>query len=427
MTTEGSTVRALARTDDTAVVPLSRNREYNILWISNVLSQLGSQATLFAYPLLVLGLTGSVLQASLVEFAVATTRFVVGLPGGALVDRMSRRRVMLWSEASRAVALALLAVAVALGNTPFALIMAVAVVEGTATALFNAADQALLPEVVPRTQLAAAVARNTARYHVATIVGPGLGGLLYGLLRMLPFATQAVSSLVSLGALLFLRVPKRAGPSAVRPSEGLLKSVGTGLRWMYGHRLVRVTVLLTTGFNLVFSALLLAAIAIAQQAGQSAAETGTIGVLLGVGGVLGALVAPRLRRVLTPYAALTTLSWAAVALVPLLAVVEPGYPFGLVLGSMAFLAPTATAIVSTHQLLSTPAEMRGRLAGAIGVTLSTAAALGPMAGGVLLETVGRVPTVLACAGALLALAIAATVSTSVRSHPRLEELEAAEG
>ena len=171
------------------------------------------------------------------------------------------------------------------------------------------------------------------------------------------------------------------------------------------------------------SGLLLVVVVMAQQAGRPAGEIGAIGAVLGAGGVVGAVLAPRFRHALTPYAALMTLTWAAAVLVPLLAVVPLGYASGLVLAAIALLAPTATAIVTTYQMLVTPDEMRGRLAGVIGVSMSAASALGPLIGGVLLQTVGGTSTVLVCTAALGAIALVVTLGRTVRAFPRLKELE----
>lgn len=403
--------------------PLSRNREYNLLWSANVFSQLGAQGTLIAYPLLVLALGGSALQASLVEFAIGGSRALAALPAGALVDRWDRKKVLLFSELGRAVALGLLALSVAVGTGGFGVIVAVAVVEGVCTALFTTTDQALLPGVVPRSQLGTAVARNTARYHLATVVGPGLGGMLYGAQRLLPFLAQSVASLVSFCMLLFLRTPQPPPTTSPEPREGMLSAMRTGLRWLAANRPIRTTVLVATAFNMVFSGLLLVVVVMAQQAGRPAGEIGAIGAVLGAGGVVGAVLAPRFRHALTPYAALMTLTWAAAVLVPLLAVVPLGYASGLVLAAIALLAPTATAIVTTYQMLVTPDEMRGRLAGVIGVSMSAASALGPLIGGVLLQTVGGTSTVLVCTAALGAIALVVTLGRTVRAFPRLKELE----
>ncbi|MER8102640.1 MFS transporter [Kitasatospora sp. NPDC094016] len=430
--TSGSTTADAAVAAEPGPPPLSRNREYNVLWTANMVSQLGAQGTLIAYPLLVLGLGGSAFEASLAEFAIAGSRALSALPSGALADRVSRKTLMLVSEFGRAVALGLLALLVAVGHAPLAAIVVVAVVEGVCTSLFGTADQALLPSVVPSSQLADAVTRNTARYYLATIVGPGIGGFLYGVQRLLPFVAQAVTSAIAFVTLLFLRLPAPAPAPASSPedkgegggadrAESALQAMASGLRWLRGNPAVRATVLFGTAFNLVFSGLLIAVVVMAQQAGRSGAEVGAIGALVGAGGVSGALAAGRLRRSLSPFTALMVLTWATAVLVPLLAVVPTGWPAGLVLGAAAFLAPTATALVAGHQMMVTPDEMRGRLAGLIGVSMGAGAALGPLLCGLLLETVHAVPTVLSCAAAFLLIALGVAVTPAVRAFPALPD------
>ncbi|HKN54654.1 MAG TPA: MFS transporter, partial [Amycolatopsis sp.] len=74
---------------------LSRNRDYRFLWGGQVVSETGFSTTMIAFPLLVLGLTGSAAQSGLVLGAVAVAQLVAGLPAGALVDRWNRKRIML--------------------------------------------------------------------------------------------------------------------------------------------------------------------------------------------------------------------------------------------------------------------------------------------------------------------------------------------
>jgi predicted MFS family arabinose efflux permease len=170
-------------------------------------------------------------------------------------------------------------------------------------------------------------------------------------------------------------------------------------------------------FNLVFTAVLFVVIVFGQRSGLNPGMIGLIGVLLGVGGVLGALAAPRLRKIVTPRMALTGLVWIAAVLVPALAIVPVGPASGGVLAAMAFAAPTATTVVMTYQMMTTPDEMRGRLAGVIGVAMSAASALGPLAGGVLVEWMSPVQALLACGAAMLVVAVMVTVSRTVRSFP----------
>jgi MFS family permease len=73
-----------------AVVPLRRNREFRLLWGGQTLSELGSQLSLVAYPLLVLAVTGSPAKAGVVGFAKTVPYAVLALPAGALADRVNR-------------------------------------------------------------------------------------------------------------------------------------------------------------------------------------------------------------------------------------------------------------------------------------------------------------------------------------------------
>jgi MFS family permease len=78
---------------------LARNRNYTLLWGGQALAEVGFSASMIAFPLLVLVLTGSPVLSGLVLTVDATAQLVVGLPAGALVDRWDRRRIMLCCEA----------------------------------------------------------------------------------------------------------------------------------------------------------------------------------------------------------------------------------------------------------------------------------------------------------------------------------------
>jgi MFS family permease len=115
------------------------------------------------------------------------------LPAGALVDRWNRKRVMLIADAGRALALGSLALVLAVGSLSLAQIIVVAFVEGSLFVFFSLAESAALPQIVPKEQLPTAVAQNQARVQGADLVGQPLGGALFGISRLLPFAADAVS------------------------------------------------------------------------------------------------------------------------------------------------------------------------------------------------------------------------------------------
>ena len=193
--------------------PLRRNRNFVLLQSGQLLSTLGNQTSVVAYPLLVLAVTHSPAKAGLVAFAGILPYPLFVLPAGLVADRWDRKRVMIVTDVVRALALGGLVAAIAGGDPAFALIFVVAFIDGTAFAFFNIAEVGALRAVVPKEQLPAAAAAEQARLSTVVLAGPPLGGFLFGLGRSLPFllaalddpdrdvALRAGESLVRLGRL----------------------------------------------------------------------------------------------------------------------------------------------------------------------------------------------------------------------------------
>lgn len=399
----------------TAAPPLARNGSYRVLWTSQALSEAGFSASLIALPLLVLAVTGSPLVAGLVLGADAAAALLAGLPAGALADRWDRKRIMLGCEAVHAVAVASLVVALTLGTAGVAHLIAVAAVIGVCRAMFEPAEEACLPGIVSEAQLPTAIAMNAARSSLGQLAGTAAGGWLFALGRAVPFVADALSHAVAFVTLLFLRPPDR------QPRPGprhLGREIGEGLRWVWQRREIRVTALCAVSLNFFFYAFYLAVLVLAQQRGVPAGQLGIMAAMLGAGGILGSLAAPRLHRLLGPYLSIVGVFWALTALTPIAVLVHNGYLLGALFAAMALLAPTANTTINTHQLLLTPDELRGRLTGAMGVATGAAAALGPALGGALLELVTGERAVLLCTAAIAAVTALVTVNRTLRSYPQ---------
>ena len=399
-------------------VPLSRNREYRLLWVSQALSEFGANASLIAFPLLVLAVTGSAATSGLVLGTIAAAQLVAGLPAGAVADRWNRRTLMLVCEAGQAVAAASLVGALWWGTAGVAHMVAVAAVMGVCAALFQPAEEASLPNVVPPEQLAAAVSMNAARGYLGQLSGTAAGGFLFAVGRVVPFAVDVLTHAAAFVTLLFLRLPPRE--VVHRPVARLGPEMTAGLRWVWGHRHVRITAACAIVLNLFFSAFYIVVIVLAQARGVPAGEIGVMAAMLGVGGIVGALLAPRLQRLLSPYLSIVSVFWVLTVLTPVAVVVDGGYLMGLLFAAMAVLPPTANTTIITAQLLLTPDEMRGRLSAVMGVVTGVAAAAGPALGGVLVEVVSGDQAVLLCAGGMAVATALVTVSPTLRRFPRSE-------
>lgn len=130
-------------------VPLWANSDFLRLWGGQVISTAGSGMSRLALPLLVLALTNSPVEAGLIAAAQTVPFIVLGLPAGALLDRLNRKAVMIICDAARCLAFGSVPLVWALGHLTMAHLYAVALVEGASLVFFNIAQLAALPRVVP--------------------------------------------------------------------------------------------------------------------------------------------------------------------------------------------------------------------------------------------------------------------------------------
>src|SRR4029450_11839145 len=110
--------------------PLRDNVDFRRYWIGQLASDLGTQVSLVAFPLLVLALGGTPAQAGGIATGSLVARLICRLPAGVLADRYDRRRVMLWADGVRAVALGTIPLAALQGEPSYVHLLAVAIVGG---------------------------------------------------------------------------------------------------------------------------------------------------------------------------------------------------------------------------------------------------------------------------------------------------------
>lgn len=389
---------------------LWRNRDFNLLWLGQTLSDLGGRVSGIAFPLLVLANTGSPAKAGIVSAAGTLPLLLFTPPAGALVDRWSRKRVMIVADAARAVALTSIVVALAFGTVSFAQIVLVAFIEGTGFVFFSVGERSALPSVVPDHHLEAALARNQSRDYAATLGGTPLGGALYGLGRLVPFLFDAISYFVSVVTLLLIRGDFSGDRG---PRERLVAEMRAGLAWFWRQPFVRTTGLLAMGSDFVVNALFLVVLVLARERGASAALIGAMFVFLGAGGILGSLVAGRLVRRLRMRTIVIATPALVALLMPLLILIPGRVTPGLIYGAMFLLFPAWNAAVGALRLRLTPPEMQGRVA-----SIATMLSLGPafaasIVAGFLLEEGGTTPTVLVLFALIALVGLAAFLRRAV--------------
>src|SRR5205814_6613515 len=153
---------------------LWRNRDYMLLWSGQALSDIGGAVSELAFPLLVLAVTHSPSQAGFVAALRALPGTLVSLFAGVLVDRWDRKRVMLVCDVGRALSLASIPIAFALGHLTAWQLYITALLEGTLMIAFKLAKTAAVSQVVTRAQLTTAVAQEEFVEGTTALFGPSL-------------------------------------------------------------------------------------------------------------------------------------------------------------------------------------------------------------------------------------------------------------
>jgi MFS family permease len=387
-------------------------------------SVLGTRVTGVAYPLLVLALTHSPAKAGIVGFAQSLPFILFYLPAGALVDRWNRKLVMLVAEATRALALGSIGMAIAFGTSSLAQIIAVAFVEGSCFVFFRLSESSALPQIVPREQLPTAIAQNQAREQGADLAGQPLGGVLFGVSRTLPFVFDAISYAVSFVSLLFIRpaFQEEREPQSTR----LLADIKEGASWLWNQPFLRVSVLLVTGTNFVFSAVYLALIVRAKDLGASPSLIGGMLAFGGAGAIVGSVVAPWLQRRIHPKGVVIGSLWLWALTTPVIALLPNAIAIGAVWGITAIAGPVFNVCLASYRYALAPDRLLARVQSAALVVAWGAIPLGQLTAGFLLESTGAVKTILALAGINVVAALVATGARSIRNAPDVNELLAAD-
>jgi MFS family permease len=392
-----------------------------LLWTGQVVSTVGIRITALAFPLLILARTGSPAIAGLVGFAQTLPFLVWYLPAGGLVDRWDRKKVMLVSDAGRAIALASVMVALLLDRLTLPHVLAAAFVEGTLFVFFQLSEDAALPHVVPRSQLRTALAQNQARVQGAELAGQPLGGVLFGLGHAVPFVVNVVSYAVSFATLLLIRPAFQS----VRDGERrhLFAEVAHGVRWLWRQRFLRAMVALIGATNLVFNALVLVIIVRAQQLGASPALIGAMFACYGAGAIIGALAAPAVTRRVPAVVVIIGSFWVWAATFVALAVPDEPLALGAIAAVGAMVGPVFNVVLSHYRYGLTPDHLQGRTLGAARLVAWGTIPLGTLAGGLLVEAIGARNTFFLLATGMALVAVVSVASPTVRRPPRLPEVD----
>src|SRR5581483_8609257 len=397
--------------------PLRRNRDFMLLQAGQLLSNVGTQVTQIAFPLLVLALTHSAAKAGIVAFVRALPLALFALPGGLAADRLNRKWLMIICDAVGALAMAGLGLAIAFGRASFWQVAVVAFVEGASSATFWGASMGATRSVVPPSQLPMATSVLTARRAIVRLAGAPLGGVLFGLARSLPFFADAGSYALSSASLAAMRTPFQE--KRERETAPMAYSLLEGVRFLWSSAFLRTIVVLFSLAQVIQLGVTLALVVIGKRQGLSSGAIGGLVAAFGLSLLVGSVLAPFTRRLL-PTRVLIVLelwTWAGSAFFlvwPSVYVLAASlFPTGLAI-------PTTDSVVWPYQLSLTPDRLIGRTQSAISSIILAMGTVGPLAVGFLLTTVSERATIGVMAAFGLTLAVWGTLSPAIRDAPSID-------
>jgi MFS family permease len=292
-----------------------RSRTFALVWTATVVSNIGGWMYNVASGWLMTSLDPNPFIVSLVQVANSLPMFLFAIPAGALADIVDRRRLLIWGESAILITSTAFAALVWLHLiTPLSLLVFSFIVT-VGSAITAPAWQAVVPELVPKPDLPAAIAANSVGINVSRAIGPALGGLLVGAIGIAaPFWVNGVSNLGVIVALVMWRIPKKSGTPL--PPERFGNAMRTGLRHARYNPNLSATLIRATAFFVFASAYwaLLPLVARSQIVGGPALYgilLGTIGASAVCGAFLlrwlrGKLGADRLLSVATLASAVAT-------------------------------------------------------------------------------------------------------------------------
>jgi ENTS family enterobactin (siderophore) exporter len=387
------------REDGAPPTELRRNRDFLIVLVGQGISSFGDAITNTALPILVLLLTGSGFAMGVVGVLTTLPDLIIGLPAGAFADRWDRRKMMLWSDAGRAILTAAVPISVAVGGPTMAVILLITFPLNVLRVLWLAAYTAAVPGLVGRDQVPRANAIFEAVFNVGWVVGPALAGLLAATIG--PGATIAIDALtfaVSALALLLVRRPLRA---EARPERThILEDVREGIRFVAHQPTLRAVLALWTTVSVItagFTSVLIYYVTVDRGLGE--AVVGVVLSAFAMGSLSGSILAARLApkavgRVMLGGAVIFGLATLLLVGTPVPVMVLAAFLAGVINANVL------VAYISLRTMLS-PDALLGRV-GATARTLSIGLSpIGSLTAGIALDAVGGTTTMIAIGSLLL--------------------------
>jgi len=402
---------------------LGFHRNFRQLWIGDALGQFGAQLAMLALPIYAVAqLDATEWQMGALNAAETAAFLVIGLPAGAWVDRMRKRRTLIVADLVRAMVLGVVVVTALSGHGSMSLLYAAGLVMSAATVFFDVSHQSYVPGLVGLEHIVEGNSKLQATQSVAAVVAPAVGGVL---LRVVTApALLAGTAVTYLASATFVgRIRREEVLPAREDRRPLRVEIAEGLRFVVREPLLRRIVACTSLGNFAGSISgALVVIYALRVLGLNEASLGLVFSASSIGGIAGAVLADRLAGWIGTgrTIALSALAWVpALALTPLaVPLTDVGVPAAVTLivggiGGTFCVVLYNVAQVSFRQRLCPPALL-GRMNASVRFIVWGTLPLGGLLGGFLGTHLGVLPTLWVAVGVSFLACLPVVLSPLVR-------------
>ena len=334
--------------------------DFRRFFTAQLVAQIGNWMQTVAQSWLVLQLTSSPFKLGLIGSLQFAPILLFSLASGALADRVRKRRLIAFAQMAQGFQALGLAALVASGHVEYWHVALLAFCSGLINVLDQPARQSLVAEMVGRSDVASAVALNSASFNAARIVGPGLGGVLIAHYGVTPaFIVSGLGSAISVAALLTLQA---AGLPRARSGDGVLADMRTGIQYALSTPEIRLTLgLLFLVSIFVFNFTVYVPLVVRTVLHLGAEGFGLLMACLGLGAVTGALTVGALGARRPPTSVMFGTATLACTTLVLLSAVRVFWLAAVLLFLTGLFGLVLVASCNTTMQLSAPDELRGRV------------------------------------------------------------------
>ena len=383
-------------------------RSFRLLWTGAFLSSLGTWTQDVALSWLIYSRMGNPFYLGLRTFAQELPLLAFMLVGGAVADRVDRRRILVGSQSFQMSMAVLLALLYAAGRLSIAPIVGIAFLTGLAQSQSAPTYQAVLTSLVPPDKIPNAVALNSLQFNLSRAIGPVIAGLLLAHVGTgACFVANALSFVAVIVALRRIDFPARVAPVG----ESLGESLRAGLRHVFGNPPLRALTLLgAVGSFLAFPLITYLPVIAGDVLHTGASGYSLLLSSLGLGAIVGAVATAR-RGLVPGRGRLMLLAFVGFGLVTVAAVLSRWQWASMVLlvGS-GFALTTAFSTLNSLVQESAPDALRGRVLSIFGLAFRGGMPVGSLVAGGFVRALGAPPVMAVFAGLLLVIAVTLLLS-----------------